>query len=93
MGGIDDVIEEMKRDELEGATKLPPIQYAHLRDIYPQKVYGALRNGKLERTTCECGRKVVIVKEADEYFGFATTIPEAEEEVSGSDLDSDDQER
>jgi hypothetical protein len=67
MGGIDDAIKAMQ-DDVEGATKLPPIQYAKLRGIYPQKVYGALRNGKLVWDTCDCGRRVVVVEEADEYF-------------------------
>jgi len=68
VGGIEELLKEMERDDLEGATKLPPIQYAKLRGIYPQKVYAALRNKKLEPTRCECGRKVVVVEEADEYF-------------------------
>jgi archaeosine-15-forming tRNA-guanine transglycosylase len=96
MGGIDEVIAEMKRDELEGATKLPPIQYAHLRGMYPQKVYAALRHGKLKQVVCECGRKVVVVEEADEYFKLgrysATGLSEEEEEVPGSDLDPGDEE-
>lgn len=68
VGGIDELLKEMQREDLEGATKLPPIQYAKLRSIYPQKVYAAIRNRKLEPTKCECGRKVVVVEEADEYF-------------------------
>lgn len=89
-GNLDDLIEQMKRDDLEGATKLPPIQYAKLRGMYPQKVYSALRNRKLEATTCECGRKVIIVADADRLFGVQGTeqaVPE-EEEVAGSDLDA-----
>lgn len=68
MGGIDDAIREMEKDDLEGATKLPPIQYAKLRSIYPQKVYTALRNRKLEWSKCECGRRVIVVEEADALF-------------------------
>ncbi len=67
MGGIDDAIQEMA-DDYEGATKLPPIQYAKMRGMYPQKVYAAVRNGKLKTHWCDCGRKVVIIEEADEYF-------------------------
>lgn len=65
MGGIDDAIKAMQ-DDVEGATKLPPIQYAKLRGIYPQKVYAALRSTKLEWDRCNCGRRVVDVEAADE---------------------------
>ena len=81
-GGIDDLIREMQRDDLEGATKLPPIQYAKLRGIYPQKVYKALRSHKLEATRCDCGRKVVVVAEADEYFKLGAWKPGADQTVS-----------
>jgi hypothetical protein len=81
-GGIDDILKEMERDDLEGATKLPPIQYAKLRGIYPQKVYTALRNNKLEWSRCECGRRVVVVEEADEYFKLGKWRPGTEQAVS-----------
>jgi hypothetical protein len=81
---IDDVIKQMELDEWDGATKLPPIQYARLRGIYPQKVYGAIRNGKLERTRCECGRPCVEVDAADEYFGFKKGPLSEEGEASES---------
>lgn len=92
---IDGLLREMERDDLEGATKLPPIQYAKLRGIRPQKVYAAIRNGKLEPTKCECGRKVVVVEEADEHFRLGKwertdqAVPE-EEEVAGEHVDTDD---
>lgn len=69
-GNLDDLIAQMKLDDLEGATKLPPIQYAKLRGMYPQKVYTAIRNHRLEATTCECGRKVIVVADADRLFGI-----------------------
>jgi hypothetical protein len=92
-GGIDDAIRAMEEDT-EGATKLPPIQYAKLRGIYPQKVYAALRNRKLAWGWCDCGRKVVVIEEADEYFKLgkwkrAEQAEETEEEVPGSNLDTD----
>lgn len=82
---IDGLLREMERDDLEGATKLPPIQYAKLRGIYPQKVYKAIRDKKLEPTKCDCGRKVVVVEEADEFFKLGkwkradAAVPEEEE--------------
>jgi hypothetical protein len=67
MGGIDDAIKAMEEDST-GATKLPPIQYAKLRGIRPQKVYAAIRNHRLEHIWCDCGRKVVIIDDADKLF-------------------------
>lgn len=69
MGGIDDAIEEMRLGDLEGATKMAPIPYAKSRGIYPQKIYAAIRNGKLESHHCDCGRTVIVVAEADKLFG------------------------
>jgi len=95
--GIDDFIRQAEEDELADATKLPPIQYAKLRGIYPQKVYAAIRARKLEERNCDCGRKIVVVEEADEYFKLGrfrqTDLSEAEEEAPGRDLDADEQER
>jgi hypothetical protein len=67
MGGIDDAIQAME-DDFEGATKLPPIQYAKMRGLYPQKVYAAIRNHKLEAVHCDCGRRVVVIEDADKFF-------------------------
>lgn len=66
--GIDDFIREAEEDERADATKLPVIEYAKLRGLYPQKVYAAIRARKLVQHWCECGRKVVLIEEADEYF-------------------------
>jgi hypothetical protein len=91
---IDELYEEIVADELTDAKLLPPIQYARLRGIYPQKVYSAIRNHRLDPTICQCGRKVIEVEAADAYFRLGQFTPGAdetlstEEEVSGSDLDS-----
>jgi hypothetical protein len=66
--GIDDFIEQMKLGDLEGASKMAPIPYAKSRGIYPQKVYAAIRKGKVAAQHCDCGRTVIVVEEADEYF-------------------------
>ena len=58
----------MEEGGIEAATKLPPIQYSKLRGLYPQKVYAALRGGRLEWETCDCGRRVVSVDKADRLF-------------------------
>ena len=64
----DQFIEQMKRDELEGATKLSPRDYGKLRGISPQLVYYHIREGHIKWSHCECGRKVIVIDEADEYF-------------------------
>jgi len=92
---IDAFIEEMKLADLEGATKMAPIPYAKSRGIYPQKVYGAIRHHKIEAEHCACGRTVIDVERADEYFklGRYSSQPtvQATEEIPGSDVDSDDE--
>lgn len=98
MANIDDLIEQMQKDELEDASKLKPIQYAKLRNLYPQRVYKAIRGGKLDVETCLCGSKVIDIEAADEVFkvgrhavqGTLTSLQE-EEEVSGSDVDTRDE--
>lgn len=67
-GTADDLIRQMQADELEGATKLSPRDYGKLRGIAPQLVYYHLREGHLKWSHCECGRKVIIIDEADQYF-------------------------
>jgi hypothetical protein len=72
--GIDDLRAQIEADEREDFLtlvenpKLTPIDYGKLRGIRPQKVYAALRSGKLTWDRCECGRRVVVVSEADELF-------------------------
>jgi hypothetical protein len=54
--------------------KLTPREYAAYRSkktgtiVQPQNVYYYVRTGKLELETCDCGRKVLDVKLADEFF-------------------------
>jgi hypothetical protein len=86
---IDEAIEQMELEDLEGATVMPPIDYAKLRGLRPQKVYKAIRDGRLENRRCECGRKVVDVDTADKLFsaGAYKAVPQTEE-VSGRELDA-----
>ena len=90
---IDAFFKMMKAADLEGAPKMSPIDYAKLRGLYPQKVYAAIRAGRLAPTRCDCGRKVVVVEEADEYFKLGKwkrtdEATSSEEEAPGSELDS-----
>lgn len=91
MSDIDKAIEEMILGDLIGAKKMAPIDYAKSRGMFPQKVYKALRDKRLEATHCECGRRVIDVDDADTLFKLKAV--QAEEEVSGGDLDADDEER
>ena len=55
------------------ATKLSPREYAQLRrkrfpKLSPQLVYYYLRTEQLTAETCICGRPVIDVQEADEFF-------------------------
>lgn len=72
---FDDLERQMQKDELEDASKLTPIEYGRLRGIKPQLIYYHLRThnnpeeGKyIQLERCLCGKKVIDVKRADEYF-------------------------
>jgi hypothetical protein len=66
--GTDELIAAMERDEAEGATKLSPREYGQWRGIKPQLVYYYIRTHKLELERCICGRNVIDVQKADEFF-------------------------
>jgi hypothetical protein len=72
----DDLFAKMQADEqadrVATQTKASPIDYARSRGIRPQKVYAALRSGQLMWDGCECGRRVVVIAEADKLFAFTT---------------------
>lgn len=71
---IDDLqrmIEEDERiDKAELLNKMTPIEYARLRGMAPQRVYYYLRNKKLASETCQCGRRVIDVKDTDELLAI-----------------------
>lgn len=97
--GIDDLIRQMQADEeadrIELQTKATPIEYARLHGMAPQRVYYFLRNHstrngvQLAAEQCVCGRKVIDMKLADTFFGFAPEEPD-EEELTEEDLDEND---
>lgn len=72
--GIDDFLKAIQEDEqhdrVATQTKATPIDYARSRGIAPQKVYKSLRGRKLEWHSCECGRRVIAIAEADELYGL-----------------------
>lgn len=49
-------------------TKMPVTEYARKRNLQAQLVYYYIRTGKLPDEDCICGRRVVDVKAADEFF-------------------------
>jgi hypothetical protein len=61
---LEDIAEQARE-----VGKLTPIEYAKLHNISPQLIYYHIRNKHLELEYCICGRKVLDVKTADEYFG------------------------
>lgn len=67
-GNTDDLIEQMKRDEAEGATKMSPIDWGKSRGVTPQLVYYWIRSKKITAEHCACGRRVIDVAEADAYL-------------------------
>jgi hypothetical protein len=90
---IDDFIRQVEEDEqadrVAEQTKASPIDYARSRGIRPQKVYAALRSGRLVWDSCECGRRVIVIAEADELFKIRDfsidTGPEDDTDSTGAD--------
>lgn len=72
----DDLIRQMEMDELEDraveVTKISPREYGKLRGIQPQLVYYHMRNGKVKKEQCICGRTVIDIAAADEFFKKGT---------------------
>lgn len=65
----EDEFERMEiEDQAQEVGKLTPREYAKIRFMQPQLVYYHLRNNHIEIELCVCGRKVIDVKKADDYF-------------------------
>jgi hypothetical protein len=64
----DELLAQMQREDLEGATRLTPVRYGKLRGISPQLVYYHIRAKHIDLFVCDCGSKVIDVKAADEFF-------------------------
>jgi hypothetical protein len=67
-GNMDELMEQMKLDDLEDQTKMSPREYGKSRGISPQLVYYHIREGRIKKERCECGRSVIDVDRADEFF-------------------------
>lgn len=54
--------------DLESATKLSPREYGKLRGMAPQLIYYHIRQGRIKKESCLCGRSVIDVDDADQFF-------------------------
>jgi RecA-family ATPase len=64
----DQLIARMEADELEGAEKMSPRDWARMRSISPQLVYYHIRQGHIKMEKCNCGRNVIDVEAADTFW-------------------------
>lgn len=68
----DELLEQFGRDDLEDKLAeveiATPRDYAKMRRVAPQLVYYYIRSGKLNTQICDCGRRCIPIKEADELF-------------------------
>lgn len=78
LGNVDELVEaieaDTRRDALElardGLTKMTVVDYARARGMRPQLVFYHIRVKHVTTELCLCGRKVIDVVQADEFFGF-----------------------
>jgi hypothetical protein len=52
------------------ATKMTPVDFARAygKGLQPQLIYYYIRTHKLAQVHCDCGRKVIDIIEATEFF-------------------------
>jgi hypothetical protein len=80
-GNFDELRRRIEEDELEDqvqaavegtetgcGAKMTVIDYARTKKMQPQLVYHYIRSGKLKQEKCICGRWVLDVKGAEEFF-------------------------
>jgi hypothetical protein len=72
---IDELLRLMELDEKEDAPLITPVDYAKMRPLSPQIVYYHLRQGHIQERRCPCGRKTMILEEADAYFESIGRLP------------------
>ena len=82
----DELLRMMEEDELEDkakvVTRMAISDYARLRHTTPQSVHYYIRNKRLNKYKCDCGRFVIDIQEADLAMGFK------KEEVSDGDTEA-----
>lgn len=80
-GNFDELKKLIEQDELEDqldaalqgsngehGTKMTVIDFAKARKMQPQLVYYYIRQGKMKQEKCICGRWVIDVHTATEFF-------------------------
>jgi len=80
MGGIDDLIRQMRQDEVLDREWTTPYQYAKAKGKTPQQLYQLARRKKLNTKTCDCGRTLIHIKDTDDYFSQNNTNDEESED-------------
>ena len=58
------------------APRMTVSEYAKSRHITPQNVHYYIRQGRVQKHKCDCGRFVVDVHEADLAMGFKKEVPD-----------------
>lgn len=56
-------VEELK-EQADEVDFLTPREFAKLRGVQPQQVYGWIRKGVIEAENCKCGRTIVCVSKS-----------------------------
>jgi hypothetical protein len=65
---LEDELADAHEAALEGTAKMSVREYAKFKKMQPQLLYYYLRTAQLSEEPCICGRKVIDVKQADEFF-------------------------
>jgi len=71
---FDELQKQIEADELADGIEAGQLllmsvaDYAKARDMKPQLIHYYIRKGKIVPVLCECGRKCVEVKEADDFL-------------------------
>lgn len=81
MANFDELRKQIEQDELRDQidatlagdtsgeqSKMTVIDYARARGMAPQKVYYYIRTGRIQQEKCICGRWVIDIKSAEEFF-------------------------
>lgn len=81
MANFDELRRQMEQDELKDQidatlagetkgeqTKMTVIDYARAKGMAPQRVYYYIRTGRIKQEKCICGRWVLDIRSAEEFF-------------------------
>lgn len=86
----DELFRMMEEDELEDQaatqTHMAVSEYARLRHITPQNVHYYIRNKRLKKYRCVCGKPVINIEEADIALRFKE--PPGKESGNGQNADA-----